>query len=234
MLRFSGMVLAAGLITGRIYFNSFLAGMIISLCLTFAYPLYSKAEEHKRKQELLTQFKDLLYSMSASMVLGRNMRQSLEESLSFWRNVYSEKDPIVCEVKIMLKEMEETNETDTKVLRDFAVRSGLPDIMDFVNVYESCKITGGNMPRAISRAASVIGDKIAMEKELELALSEKMMEGRIVGVAPFLMTLAMKLMSPGYMAPIYGSSGGIVVAALSLGLSAAALIMIERINTIEF
>ena len=73
-----------------------------------------------------------------------------------------------------------------------------------------------------------------MEKELELALSEKLMEGRIVGAAPFLMTLAMKLMSPGYMSPLYESTGGMFVAAASLGLSVFALILIERINRIEF
>ena len=234
MLRFLAGVLAAGLVTGRIYFDSFLVGAIISLCLTFTYPMYMEAEEKKKKRLLLMQFKDLLYSMSASMVLGRNMKQSLEESLKFWKNIYDDRDPITVEVKRMLREMDETNETDTKVLRDFAVRSELPDITDFVNVYESCKVTGGDMPKAISRAAAVIGDKITMEKELELALSEKLMEGRIVGAAPFLMTLAMKLMSPGYMSPLYESTGGMFVAAASLGLSVFALILIERINRIEF
>ena len=59
------------------------------------------------------------------------------------------------------------------------------------------------MPGAISRAASVIGDKITMEKELSTALSEKLAEGRIVGIAPFLMTAAMKFVSPAYMQPVY-------------------------------
>ena len=90
------------------------------------------------------------------------------------------------------------------------------------------------MPRAISRAAAVIGDKISMEKELDAALSEKLIEGRIVGTAPFVMTLSMKLLSPGYMRPVYESSAGMFVAALSLILSAGAIVMIERINSIEF
>ena len=234
MLRFLCGVLVIGIMIGLIYFDSLLAGVIISISLTLTYPIYAEAEEKKHKRALLIQFRDLLYSLSASMVLGRNMKQSLEESLEFWKNVYTDKDPINIEVKRMLKEMEEANETDTKVLRDFAVRSALPDITDFVNVYESCKITGGDMPRAIARAAAVIGDKISMEKELELALSEKLMEGRIVGLAPFVMTLAMKYMSPGYMAPVYETTSGTVVAAASLGLSVISLIMIERINKIDF
>ena len=55
-----------------------------------------------------------------------------------------------------------------------------------------------------------------------------------MGIAPFVMTLAMKLLSPGYMRPIYETGAGMMVSALSLSLSAAAIIMIERINRIDF
>lgn len=234
MLRFSLAVFLIGLSIGKIYFNSFFAGIIISVCLVLLYPEYLKNEEKKKKKILLLQFRDLLYSVSASMALGRNMKQSLEESLRFWKNIYGEKDPIVIEVKSMLREMEETNEKDVNALRSFALRSGLTDIVDFVNVYESAKTTGGNMPKAIARATGVIGDKISMERELDVALKEKLTEGRIVGFAPFVMTGAMRLFSPAYMEPLYSSAAGLLVAALSLGLSVAALVMIERINRVEF
>ena len=183
---------------------------------------------------MMIQFKDLLYSVSASLSLGRNMKQALEESLNFWGNTYDESDPIVIEVRRMLKEMKETNAQDVKVLRDFANRSGISDITDFVNVYESLRSTGGDMPGAVSRAASVIGDKITMEKELSTALSEKLAEGRIVGAAPFIMTAAMKFFSPAYMQPVYETGIGMVVAITSLALSVAAIVMIERINRVEF
>ena len=234
MLRFSGAVLLLGMLTGILYFDSILAGAIICIGLSLAYPAYKDMMDKKKKKELLLQFKDLLYSISASMTLGRNMRQAMEESLSFWKNIYDENDEIVKEVRHMIKEMDETGETDVNVLRNFALRSGLPDVMDFVNVYESCKSTGGNMPKAISRATDVIGDKISMEKELDLALTEKRAEGRIVGMAPFVLVLGMRLLSPEYLDPVYKSAGGTVISAMSLGLTVLALLLTERINRIEF
>ncbi len=234
MKEFSVISLIVSATIGFLYFNSPFMGAAIFLGLFMYYPRYREMKEEKRKRELLLQFKDLLYSISASMVLGRNMKQSLEESIIFWHNIYDEKDMIIKEVREMIREMDETHETDVKVLRNFALRSGLPDIVDFVNVYESCKITGGDMPRAISRATEVIGDKITMEKEMDLALSEKRVEGRIVGLAPFVMTLAMRVLSPEYMSSIYESSFGLTISGLSLGLSVIALLMIERINRIEF
>ena len=233
MLRFSAAAFPAGMAAGYVYFDDPLIGVVIFICLYAAYPVYRSNMERKRKQVMMVQFKDLLYSLSASLSLGRNMRQALEESLEFWGNTYDEKDPIMIEVRTMLKEMKETNAPDIKVLRDFADRWEISDIVDFVNVYESLRITGGDMPGAISRAASVIGDKISMEKELNASLSEKLTEGRIVGAAPFLMTAAMKLLSPGYMRPLYETGAGMLVAMISLGLSAAAVLMIERINRIE-
>lgn len=233
MLKFSGAALCAGVVTGIVYFDSALYGLVISVLLLTAYPWYRAEEEKKRQQELLLEFRDLLYSVSASLSLGRNMKQALEESLGFWGNTYDENDVIVAETKRMLREMDETNAQDVKVLRAFAERSGLQDINDFVNVYETLRITGGDLPKAVSRAAAVIGDKITIEKDLNSALSEKLAEGRIVGLAPFMMTLAMKYMSPGYMRPMYDTAAGNIMAALSLGLSVSAIVLIERINKIE-
>lgn len=234
MLKFSVAAFFAGMTAGLIYFDDLMAGGVIFLCLFFVYPMYRESIERKKQHMMLIQFKDLLYSVSASLSLGRNMKQALEESVGFWENTYDDTDPIMIEVKRMLKEMNEANVQDVKVLRDFSDRWEIPDIVDFVNVYESLRITGGDMPKAISRAASVIGDKITMEKELDTALSEKLTEGRIVGTAPFLMTAAMKFMSPGYMKPIYETTPGMAVAVISLILSAAAFMMIERINRIDF
>ena len=234
MSRFFPAVLTVGMAIGKLYFDSLLAGLIISISLSLLYPEYCKLEEKKRKRELLLEFRDFLYSISASMALGRNMKQALEESLVFWKNIYNDRDPIVIEVRSMLREMEETNEKDIVVLRNFAVRSGLSDIVDFVNVYENARTTGGDMPRAIARATAIIGEKISMERELDVALKEKLAEGRIVGTAPFIMTAAMRLFSPAYMSPLYETGSGVFVSAVSLALSATALLMIERINRIEF
>ena len=234
MLKFSAAIFLAGMVTGYIYFDGLLPGFVIFICLYGLWPAYRESTERKKKQVMMLQFKDLLYSLSSSLSLGRNMSQALEESLEFWKNTYSDRDPIMAEVRRMLKKIRETNAQDAEVLRDFANRWEISDITDFVNVYESLRTTGGDMAGAVSRAASVIGDKITMEKELNTALSEKLSEGRIVGAAPFVMTAAMKFFSPSYMQPVYDTGLGMIVSLISLGLSVASILMIERINRIEF
>ncbi len=234
MWRFFAGAPALGIILGKIYFDSWLAGGALTAVLLMLYPCFRRSEEEKAKRELLIQFRDLLYSLSASFSVGRNMKQALTESLDFWGNTYTGSDPIVTETKRMIREMEEANETDVKVLKDFGERSGLRDIRDFANVYESCKTTGGDMGRAIARATEVIGDRIEMDRELRSMMAAKLSEGRIVGTAPVVLVLAMRVFSPEYMEPVYSSPSGAIAALMSLGLSALAIVMTERINRVDF
>jgi tight adherence protein B len=162
------------------------------------------------------------------------MRQALKESLDFWGNTYGEKDRIVMEVRRMIRGMEDANETDVTVLRDFAERSGLRDIRDFVNVYESSKSTGADMGRAIARATGVIADRIDMDRELKSMMAAKLSEGRIVGLAPVALVLAMRVFAPGYMEPMYSTASGAMAALISLSLSGIAIFMTERINRVDF
>ena len=224
---------ALGMLLGNLYFDSYIAGAALSGALLLLLPYFRKLEEEKARMELLVQFKDLLYSMAASFSVGRNMRQALKESLEFWGNTYGDKDRIVIETRLMLRGMEEANETDVRVLKDFAERSGLRDIQDFANVYESCKVTGGDMGRAISRATEVIADRIDMDRELRSMMTAKLSEGRVVGLAPVALVCAMKSFAPEYMEPMYSTLSGTMASCLSLALTAFAIVIIERINRVD-
>ena len=161
---FSATITAAGMVTGLLFYNSPAAGFLIVLALTALFPTYKKRTAERKKAELLLQFRDMLYSISASVSLGRSMAQALEESITFWDATYKESDYIMQELKYMTGRIKNSNERDIEVLKDFAVRSGLTDISDFVSVYESCRTTGGNLVQAINRATAIIGDKISLEK----------------------------------------------------------------------
>ena len=233
MLRFSAAVAAAGIFIGKLYYDSYTVGLIITILLAFYYPKYSQKIEKRRKNELLIEFRDLLYSISSSVSTGRNMKQALRESKEFWKDTYDDNSLIMTEVNHMLARMENSNENDIDCLRDFAEKSGLQDVSDFVSVYESCKETGGDLASAIARATTLIGDRISMESELNVLLAEKRLEGRIVAAAPFLMVLMTRLMSPGYMSVMTGNLKGVIISSFALLLTAASILMIERINEIE-
>ncbi len=226
-------ILGIGLTIGKMFYESYKVGLVIACVLALYFPKYKEKIRRKHKDELLIEFRDMLYSISSSISVGRSMGQALEESIKFWEATYEESDYIMIELNSMVNHIKNSNETDILVLKDFAKRANLEDVSDFVTVYESTKEAGGNLVTAINRATDIIGDKITLEKELKVLMTEKAFEGRIVGAAPFLILLFLKLTSPEYLEPLTMTMKGHFIATVALVLIAFAMIVIERINSIE-
>ena len=231
--RFAICAIALGMTTGLLFYDSPAAGVLLTLCCGFYLPVYKRNLTEKKKSQLLLQFRDLLYSISSSVSAGRTVAQALEESVDFWKATYEEKDYIMQELAYMNGHIQKGGEKDIDVLKDFAKRSGLEDISDFVSVYESCRMTGGNLVQGINRATTIIGDKITLERELKTLMAQKIFESRIVALAPFAMVLFLRIMSPEYLEPLTTTQGGRIITTFALGLMAVSLVMMERINKIE-
>ena len=210
-----------------------LIGIVVGICLSALKGEYIKLLKQKRKDELLLQFKDLLYSLSTAVATGRSIRQGIIDSATFWKTTYAEDDYIMIELKDMKDKMEKSNIQDIVVLDDFAKRSGIKDIEDMVMVCNTCKKSGGNLSLALEQCSNIIGDKIDLERELQVVMSQKKFEGRIVAVAPFALLFLIKLISPEYLSPLTATSSGRLVSTISLVLIFSAWILIERVNDFE-
>ena len=141
----------AGILLGWIFYDNLIPGIIIGILLTFSENKYKEFLIAKRKETLLMQFKDLLYSLSSAVSTGRSLGQAIDESINFWRGTYDENDYIIKELKLMSKKMRESNISDIDAFKDFAERSDLDDVRDFMMVCKTCKETGADFTAAIDR-----------------------------------------------------------------------------------
>lgn len=223
----------AGILLGWIFYDNLIPGIIIGILLTFSENKYKEFLIAKRKETLLMQFKDLLYSLSSAVSTGRSLGQAIDESINFWRGTYDENDYIIKELKLMSKKMRESNISDIDAFKDFAERSDLDYVRDFMMVCKTCKETGADFTAAIDRGSEIIENKIDIERELKSITAQKKFESKIVALAPIVMILAIKLLSPSYMIPLYETNAGKIVSTVSLALTASGFIAIERVNKIE-
>lgn len=230
---FYSLTFAAALILSWLFYDNIHISIFIFLALQPLQSVYKNYLLEKRKSILLLQFKDLLYSLASLISVGRSIGQALEESVSYWQGTYSKNDYIIRELKYMSARMSESRESDIRVLEDFAQRSGLEDIKDFVAACRICKETGGNITKAITKTSDIIGDKINLERELKNIASQKRFEGRIVGLAPFVMIFGVKIMSPEYLIPLTDTFEGRIATTISLGLIVFSWMVIERMNRSE-
>ena len=232
-IRFLCLTAAAGLSVGILFYDRLWVGMLLGVCFLCTYPGYRRRENERRKAALLLQFRDVLYALSSAISAGRPMSEALQEARELCSGTYEDKADMIQELDYMLRRIRQGQEDTLTVLRDFAERSGLADIADFVNVYEICRGSGGDLTGAINRAAAVIGDKIRIEAELKALMAQKAFESRIIALAPFAMVFLMRLTAPAYLEPMYETGRGIGITTFAGGMIACALLLTERINKIE-
>jgi tight adherence protein B len=194
--------------------------MILSLAAGLAAAavpaVYSREKAASRKELLTMQFKDLLYSLAASFASGRQMHHALKDAYENLLMVYSEKTPMIVELKYMLRGIEQNRENEEALLADFAVRSKQEDIINFVDVYKACRTTGGDMEKVIADSTKVMMDKMEIEREIRALTAQKRFEGRIISLMPLIVVLFLNVFSPDYLAVMYETLSGRIVMTLSL------------------
>lgn len=190
---------------------------LLSFCL--AYPClrpYRAYLAEKRRKELKEQFRDLLYSISASISTGRQMPEALKEADQNMRLIYREDSLIVLELAEMVKRLNEYRESEEEMLKDFANRACIEDISDFVDIYLTCRETGGDLIKVITKASDIIMDKITIEREIRTITAQKRFEAKILTAIPFLIILFLQLVSPDYLAPMYEDIKGRILMTMAL------------------
>ena len=210
-------------------FLSFVGGMLVIKLR----PYYEKYKISERMKKLDIQFKDLLYSLSASVASGRHMSEALLEAHDNLSVMYPENELIMVELEHMKRSIMENNESDSVLLLDFAERSKDEDISNFVQVYITCRSMGGNLEKVISRTSDIITEKMNIKREIKAITAQKKLEGRLIALMPIAMLLLLNLLSPSYIAPLYTGISGRLIMTGCLGLSIWGVFLMEKISTVE-
>lgn len=231
--RVAGVVMALGLAAiGLVYFKSPLPVVLLPLIMKRGWSIYADHCCRKRQKVLLREFRDFLFSLSASFATGRHMTEAMKEADAALGNIYRKNSLMSREIRHMLKAIEETGQSDQKVFSDFAGRSGLEDIQLLAEVYGVCRETGGNMAVAVNKAAALLTEKINIEMEIQTMLSQKKLEGTIIAVMPGVMILFLLWMSPEYLSPMYGTAAGRLLMILALALNGFAYFWMEKMTDV--
>lgn len=208
---------------------SLAGGLIISL---FIVP-FVRWKAEKRQALLITQFKDMLYSMSSYVASNMKITDALEGSMVSLESIYGRESPLVMELEYMIRNIKENKESEIRLLQDFAYRSHCEDIENFVQVYVSCIITGGDMDRVLKNAIDILMDKITIEREIRTLTAQKKLEGNIITVMPVLVIFFLNIFSPEYLTPLYTTLTGRVIMTAAVAGLVISHFMMKKMTSIE-
>lgn len=217
---------------GYFFYHSWIA----CLCLAPVFFLFLKDKKKelakKRRQELGIQFKDMILSVAANQKAGYSIENAFRESYRDMEMLYGTKALICTEIRHIMAGLD-NNVVLERLLYDLGLRSHEPDIMQFADVFYIAKRSGGNMTDILAKTASVIGQKIETDKEIQLMISAKRMEQKIMNAVPFLIIFYVSSTSRGFFDVLYHNLVGIAVMTVCLGFYGTAYRLSKKIVEIE-
>lgn len=225
-----GTMLAAAI--GYFFYQSVIAFLCL-IPVIFLFVRQKKQELAKRKrQELNLQFKDLLLSVSANQKAGYSVENAFRESYRDVEMLYGTDSPICQEIRHITAGLD-NNVVLEQLLYSLGQRSRQPDIMQFADVFMIAKRSGGNMTDILAKTAAVIEQKTETDQEIQLLISARKMEQKIMNIVPFFIIFYVGITSQGFFDVLYHNFIGIIIMTVCLGFYAAAYMLSRRIVEIE-
>ena len=214
------------------FYRSWAAGFLLTPLLFLFLKEKQKELAKKKRQELSMQFKDLILTVSANQKAGYSVENAFRESYRDMVMLYGDNGVICGELRHIIAGLNNHIVLE-KLLIDLGVRSSLPDIVQFADVFLIAKRSGGSMTDVLAKTAAVIDQKIETDKEIQLMISAKKMEQKIMNMVPFLIILYIGSTSKGFFDVLYHNLIGAAVMTVCLIFYGAAYLLSRRIVNIE-
>ncbi len=133
--------------------------MLFALC-HLSLRIFGRNRLFEKKNQLTLQFKDMLYSLSSALSVGKSVETGLKDSLTDLRVIYPDpQTDILVELEYIIRGIS-MNNTVESMLQKFAERAHLEDVDNFVDIFVTCKRTGGDLIQVMRSTSNTIGEKL--------------------------------------------------------------------------
>ena len=167
----------------------------------------------KQKRSLTNQLKDYLLSVTGFLRTGYALENAMREAAGEMAMMHGA-DAVICtEAKEIVRKLS-LQTTPEAALRDFAIRSGLPDAAELSRVIAVAKRLGGNYLPVLKCMASAMEARRMVREEMETALAGQKLEYHVMCLVPAGILFYLNLTSPDLTAGLYSAGGQIFMAAV--------------------
>lgn len=219
-------------VTAWLFYDSLWVMILMLPYLPFYLEKLSHEKSIKREIKTARQFKDGMMAISAALAVGYSVENSFREATGALENLYGKEEIMTLEFREITRKIN-LNENVEDALESMALRLGLEDAVYFAEVFRFAKRSGGNLMEIIRKTARNISDKMEVKEEIQVLISGKQMEQKVMNVMPFAIIAYLRVGAYEFIAPIYGNVPGMVAMSLCLAGYLAAKKMADRIVQIQ-
>ena len=161
----------------------------------------------KKEKEFRVQFSNAIQAMGAALKAGYSVENAIREAEKDLAPMYEENVRIRKEFRKMVHQLD-MKMPAVSVMEQFSERMKQEDTEDFVTVFSSAKMSGGDSISIIRNAVKIISGKIDTEQEIQTMFASKKLEFEIMCAVPFFIILYMKLTFGEFLSVLYENATG--------------------------
>ena len=175
----------------------------------------------------------MLYSLASALAVGKSVESGIQDALLDLKVIYPDPETdILVELEYILRGIG-MNNTIEEMFSQFAERAHLEDIDNFVDIFVTCKRTGGDLMEVMRSTSNTIGEKIEVKQEIEMTISGKKYEFQFMMVLPVILVLFLTVTSGDYMEPVFTEIVGRLAMTAAIVIFGAAYFVGSKIMNIR-
>lgn len=214
------------------FYRSVIAFIVFLPGVFYFRKIYIASLITKRKKKLSTEFSQTLYSVISGLKAGYSIENAFIEAKRDAELFFGSESLMVFEIQIIKSGLNMHMNLED-LIEDLGTRSGDEEILLFGDVFRCAKRNGGNITEVLSETADRIQERICIDREIDLLISEKLLELRIMEVVPFVILIYLDITSRGYFDILYEGLRGRLVMTICLMVYIVAAVVAEKIVRIK-
>jgi len=218
---------AVGTIIGWFATREALLSLLVGMLAVGGLYLYLLRLASQRQAKLTSQLPNALDMLASGLRSGHALTRSLRIVASQSRPPMSE------EVGHILQDIN-VGVSTPDALDLFVMRTRSYDIELVVAAIQTQQKLGGNLAEVLDNITNVIRERVKLQREIDAATSEGRLSAVILVAMPFVMAIAVSIISPGYLDPLFQEQVGKMMLVGALMLMAIGIIVIKNLIEIDF
>ncbi len=199
----------------------------VPVFLIFRKPL-RKALAERRKRRLRKEFLSAVTLMGDALRSGYSAENAVVSSVPELSTLWGERSDMAREWNDMAKAFR-LNQTIEETLSDLGVRTHVPEIQDFADVFAVTKRSGGRLSEVVTDTGMILREQFDAEEKVRTAVAARRFEQKIMDVMPAGILLYVRLTSPSLIRLLYEDLTGRLVMTACLIVYILAVLWGERI-----
>jgi tight adherence protein B len=206
--------------------GGFLLSIVLGITGLFLPGLYLNVRANRRRDAFTNQLPDVLTLLVGALRAGYGVTQAIDMLVERMAK------PASVEFGRVMRAVN-LGMPVNRALNDMADRSGSDDLYLMVTAMNVQAEVGGNLAQILETITETVRERIRIKREIQVLTAQQRMTGYLLAILPIAFGVAVSLVSPGYLDPLFQPGMMRLVLITGVAMMVIGFLIIRKIVDIE-